>query len=63
MNTQGSLRQLELAINRLFKNSVIEIGSACLTLFFIGLLNMVNIVEDPFGEDLDDLNPDSLLLT
>ena len=36
-------------------------GSAFLGLFFVGLLNMVRIVEDPFGEDLDDLNPDALL--
>jgi hypothetical protein len=38
-------------------------GSAFLGLFFVGLLNMVRIVEDPFGEDLDDLNPDALLWT
>jgi predicted membrane chloride channel (bestrophin family) len=38
------------------------IGSACLSLFFVGLLNMVRIVEDPFGDDLDDLNPDALLM-
>jgi hypothetical protein len=37
-------------------------GSACLSLFFMGLLNMVRIVEDPFGDDLDDLNPDGLLV-
>jgi hypothetical protein len=38
------------------------LGSSLLTLFFLGLLNLVKIVEDPFGEDLDDLNPDSLLM-
>jgi predicted membrane chloride channel (bestrophin family) len=38
------------------------LGAACQALFFQGLINMVVIVEDPFGDDLDDLNPDGLLV-
>lgn len=38
------------------------IGAASYSLFFAGLLNLVRIVEGPFGDDLDDLNEDALLV-
>lgn len=38
------------------------VGAGFFSLFFAGLLNLVRIVENPFGDDLDDLNEDALLV-
>ena len=32
-----------------------------LSMFFLGMLGLVDIVNDPFGDDVDDFAPDSLL--
>merc|ERR1719473_1801713 len=38
-------------------------GSFVIALFFQGWLELVNIMEDPFGDDLDDLNLDWVLIS
>jgi len=34
-----------------------------LSMFFLGMLGLVDIVNDPFGDDVDDFSPDSLLFS
>ena len=34
-----------------------------LSMFFLGMLGLVDIVTDPFGADVDDFSPDSLLFS
>lgn len=37
------------------------VGSTVMSMFFNGLMSLTHIVENPFGDDLDDLNEDALL--
>ena len=39
------------------------LSSFLLSMFFLGMLGLVDIVNDPFGDDVDDFSPDSLLFS
>ena len=34
-----------------------------LSMFFLGMLGLVDIINDPFGDDVDDFSPDALLFS